>query len=169
MLHGILFNNTGTTQTLNEIRRIFPDDLDLSSASNDRAYYPVTQISQGGQIPFKLLIVGQSDASDFELEVVASESGNSPHQTFEFLEVNAVIDEDEYCVVGKIRNSGSELSDYLIVASILYDDEDKVINYNTYNEESLGDLVGDQTRQISICTDPLNQDVARYELQAWGL
>ena len=103
-----------------------------------------------------------------KLAVLAEAGGDAPRQEFEFIETNAVNEGDEYCVISTIRNTGDELDDYLVVAVVLYDSEDKVINYYDYDEETPRDLIGDKTREVSICVDPLNQEIARYELQAWG-
>ena len=164
----MLLNNTGTTQTLNEIRGFLSSDPALAAFSNYRYFYPVNEVGQGSRLPFKLLIPDQTIPPDFELEVLASEGGDSPRQEFEYLEVSTITEGDDFCVTGKVRNTGSTLSSYLVVAAILFDGENKVINYHNYDEADPLDLVGDQVRDVSICVDPLDQAVARYELQAWG-
>lgn len=171
LILGNLTNNTGSTQILDSIDGLFYDDQ--GRMINNAFYtfdYPVNEVAQGGQMPFEVRVQDRANAADFELEVLAEPGDDPPRQDFEFLEVKAGPQGGDYCVVGQVRNPGSELASYLVVAVVLYDGNDQVINYN-YDDytEVLPELAGDQTQAVTICVDPLQQEVARYELAAWGL
>lgn len=73
-----------------------------------------------------------------------------------------------YCVEGELRKPGAGLRDYLTIAAILYDAQRQVINFDSYDEFFPEDVVGDQTLGVQVCIDPLGQQVARYEVRAWG-
>ncbi|HXV42119.1 MAG TPA: hypothetical protein VEC96_03585 [Anaerolineae bacterium] len=68
-----------------------------------------------------------------------------------------------------MRNPSGPLSSYLMVVAILYDSQDRVINFGNYHQPAPTALVGDQMMDFEICVDPLDQTVTRYELRAWGL
>lgn len=171
LILGNLINNTGTSQILDTIDGLFYDGhgqpIDNIFYTLD---YPINEVPQGGQIPFQIQLKDQPNAADFELQVMAESGGDTPRQDFEFLEINASPQGDDYCLAGKVRNPGGELANYLLVAAVLYDGENKVINYNyDYFDEALLALVGEQTHDVALCVDPLQQEVARYEFEAWGL
>jgi len=170
LISGILINNTGTPQVLNTIDGLFYDSQGQSI--DDTFYtldYPINEVPQGGRIPFQIQLKNHPNAADVDLEVLAESGGDAPRQDFEFLEVNAVPQGDEYCVAGRVRNPGSKLGSYLLVAAVLYDGENKVINYYyDYFDDALPVLAGEQTQDGTVCVDPLQQEVARYELAAWG-
>lgn len=67
-----------------------------------------------------------------------------------------------------MRNPGGGLQDYLVIVAVLYDSQDKVVNFGDYYEPYPEDVVGDQTLTFETCTDSPDQDVARYELWTWG-
>jgi hypothetical protein len=55
-----------------------------------------------------------------------------------------------------------------VVASILYNDQDQIINFDSDATRSPEDVVGDQAFDFEVCVDKLDRDVARYEVRAWG-
>jgi hypothetical protein len=59
------------------------------------------------------------------------------------------------------------LRDDLVVVAVLYDSQDRVISFGEYYMDPEY-VVGDQTEEFEICVDSYDQDVARYELRAWG-
>jgi hypothetical protein len=168
---GNLINNTGSTQTLDTIDGLFYDNQGQMMENIFYTFdFPVNEVSQGGQMPFQIEVKDRPNAADVKLQVLAESGGAGPRQDFEFLGVNAGPQGNEYCVAGKLRNPGNELGSYLVIAAILYDDQNKVINYNyDYFDEALPILAGAQTQDITICVDSLEQEVARSELVAWGL
>lgn len=168
---GNLINNTGSPQTLDTIDGLFYDSQGQAIENLFYTFdYPVSEVPQDGHIPFQIEIQDRPNVTDAKLEVLAESGAAGPRQDFEFLEVNASSQGNEYCVTGKVRNPGGALSSYLVIAAVLYDDQNKVINYS-YDDygEAVANLAGEQTQDVNICVDSLQQEVARYELEAWGL
>jgi hypothetical protein len=52
--------------------------------------------------------------------------------------------------------------------AVLYDDQDRVINYSDDYQRFPEGLVKDTTADFDVCVNPLEQTVTRYELRAWG-
>ena len=75
---------------------------------------------------------------------------------------------DQYCLTGVLQNPGDELQSYLIIGLVLYDDQDNVINFTNFNELYFAGVTGEQILDFEICVPPPNQNVARYQLRAWG-
>jgi hypothetical protein len=89
------------------------------------------------------------------------------YENFEFLDLNASYQGEIYCVTGKLRNLGGQLS-YLAIVAVLYDDYDNLINLGQYNVPDPEEAVGNQTVAFEVCTDPFAQAVAGYVLEAQG-
>ena len=123
---------------------------------------------QGGRLPFELVVLGPDSIEDFDLVVEAEADNEALHQDFEFLEVNPQAGADDYCLLGRLRNLGGQINAYLLVVAVLYDDQDRVINYSDDFQRFPDGLVGDTTTDFDVCVNPLKQNVARYELRAWG-
>jgi hypothetical protein len=56
----------------------------------------------------------------------------------------------------------------LVIAAVLYNAQDKVINFGSYENYSSEAMAGNATQDFEVCADPLDQEVARYEVRAWG-
>ena len=172
LVHGNLLNNTSSAQKLSRVTGTFFDEQGQVIAGADdnlTDYWPIAAVPPTGQVPFELVASGLQNAADYDLQVEAEPGELLLRQDFEFIDVNLMPKEDKQCLIGKVRNSGSELQSYLVIAAVLYDAEGNVINYYDHLEQSIGNLKGDQTLDFEICVDPLNQSVARFEPQAWGL
>lgn len=172
LVYGDIINKTGGPQNLALISGTFYDaqGVPISNASTFD-YWIIETIRHGGRAPFELTLFGSQGVANFDLHVEA-EPGNEtdiPREDFEFLDVNPSAEVGDYCVSGKLRNPGSALQFYLATAVVLYDNQDKVINFSDDYQDSPTDMVGDQAIDFNICVDSLGQEVARYELRAWGL
>ena len=170
LLHGDAINNAGSSQEIVSITGLFYDAQGRVTADANMIleYWPlIDTIPPGGRVPFELTVVGIQSAANFYLSVEAEPSDETPRQDFEFSDLKQSNEAGNYCVTGKLRNPGDALQSYLVIVVVLYDDQDNVINFGDYGEFDVGAGGGDQT--FEICIDPLNQDVARYELRAWGL
>lgn len=172
LVHGNLLNNTNSAQKLSKVTGIFFDEQGQVIAGTDgnlTDYWPIAAVPPAGQIPFELVVPGLQRAADYDLQVQAEPGELLLRQDFEFIDVNLTPKEEKQCVIGKVRNPGGELQSYLVIAAVLYDTQDNVINYYDHLEQSIGNLKDDTTLDFEICVDPLNQPVARFEPQAWGL
>ncbi len=170
LIYGEVINNTGQTQDLYFITGTFYDERGRELSDVFTAdYWPIETIPQDGRVPFELMILNTQSIGDYELGVDAAPSEDFPGQDFEFLEVNQLNKEGDYCLTGKLRNLGGERSIYLVVVAILFDHQDNVINFSDHYNYSPETVVGDQTMDFEVCVDPQDQNVARHELRAWGL
>jgi hypothetical protein len=170
VLYGNVVNNTGAAQELMTIVGTFFNDQGQVIADADRtyAYWPGYVIPPGGRVPFEMLVDGIKGAANFELDVEATPSEETPRQDFEVADLNQWNEDDVYCLKGKVRNPAGALEDYLIIAAVLYDAQDNIVNFGDYEEFGLITASAGDTSEFEICVEPPNQDVARYEVQAWG-
>jgi hypothetical protein len=168
LLHGKAINNTDSPQELLAINGIFYDGQGQVIADEDDsyAYWPGYVVPPGGSVPFELLVDGIGEAAKFDLSVEAEPSDETPRQDFNVSNVNQQTEDDIYCLAGELRNPGSELDDYLIIAAVLYDNQDNVLNFGDYEE--FGTIGGGDASNFEICVDRPSQDIARYEVVAWG-
>ncbi|MDX1520665.1 MAG: hypothetical protein R3264_03480 [Anaerolineae bacterium] len=131
-------------------------------------YWPIETVPDGGRIPFELTLLGPSQADRVELQIV-TEPGNQPPRTdFELFDLEGADVETEFCVTGRARNLGQPLDSYLIAVAVLYDQDERVINWGLGYQSAPADLTGEATVVVSACAERFNNVVARYELRAWG-
>lgn len=131
--------------------------------------WPVRVLPQGGQVPFGVVVPNVQGVADFNFEVQAEPGGDIPREDFEFVDVDPSAEGEEYCLNGRLRNPGDQLQAYLMVTAVLYDGQDQVINYNNAFKSGPKQIVGDETLEVALCVKSRQQEVARYELRAWGL
>lgn len=171
IMHGDMVNNTGMTQAIAYLTGTFFDNQGQMIAGEEDTddYWPLQVVPPGGRVPFELTVYDIQSVADYNLAVVSQPSPETPRQDFEFLDLNSSTEAGNYCVTGKLRNPGGQLSDYLLVMAVIYDNQDTIINFDIYEENSPGDIVGEATLDFEICIDSFNQQVARHELRALGL
>jgi hypothetical protein len=168
-VYGNFINATGTSQELLFITGTFYDAQGQVIADEESTYdyWSVPVIPPGGRMPFELTVEGIQSAANFDLRVEAEPSNENPRQDFEFSDLYEDAAEGLYCVGGTLRNPGDRLQDYLLIVAILYDSQDRVINFNDrYADPEYA--AGDDPQDFEVCVDTLSQEVTRYELQAWG-
>jgi hypothetical protein len=170
LVYGEAVNNTGSSQELFYITGTFYDAQGQVVADQYDAddYWPIDVVPNGAQVPFEISLWDIDSVADFDLRVISEPSSDAPRQDFEFLGLDASGDARDYCVVGRLRNSGGQLEDYLAVVAVLYDEGDKVINFDSSYNYSPEVVTGDRTLDFEVCVDPLGQEVGYYELRAWG-
>jgi hypothetical protein len=170
LLYGDVINNTGSPQELFLITGDFYNDQGQAIPNVFTVdYWPIDTIPQGGRVPFELTVVGLQSVANFELSVEAASSEETPNQNFEFLDVNQSSEDGGYCLSGRLQNLGSELKYYVSIATVLFDDQNNVINFSDHYIHSPTNLVTGQTTDFKVCAESFSQNVARHELRAWGL
>ena len=169
-VYGEAVNDTESSQRISNIVGTFYGAGGQVVADGDDidSYWPGDVVPAGGQVPFEVALWDIQDLSDFELEVIAQASSETARQDFEFSNLDASGDSRDYCVTGTLQNPGGALEDYLVVVVVLYDDQDNVIYFDSYVDYSPQDVVGEQTLDFEVCVDPLGQEVADYDVRAWG-
>jgi hypothetical protein len=173
LLYGNLVNNTGSPQELDSITGIFYNDQGQVIAGEDSisAYWPfINTIPSAGRVPFELTVENIQSAANFGLSVEARLSSDALLQDFEFLDVSQWNEGSTYCLKGAVQALGDQLEEYLVIAAVLYDGQDKVINFSEYEASDLEETEDNQAPTFEICIAPPlpNQEVTRYELQGWG-
>ncbi|MCB0225406.1 MAG: DUF3426 domain-containing protein, partial [Anaerolineae bacterium] len=172
IIDGDIINNTDAPQDIVKLTGTIYDSQGQGVADVDNdaaAYWPLETVPPGGQVPFEMTIYQIQDIANFDLDVVAQPSRETPRQDFELADLDPSIDEGNYCVTGKLWNRGDPLLDYLLVLVILYNDQDKVVNFGTYQGNSPEEVQNDDALNFEVCTDSYNQQIARHELRAIGL
>lgn len=170
LLYGNAINNTGSLQTIESITGAFYDKNGKTVSDDDEVYtyWPVNDVPPGSSVPFELVAENlDDDVVDFKLSAEAELGRDAPRQDFQFADVKQWTERDSYCVSGAVQNAG-ELNDYLVVAVILYDAQDNIVKFSDSGVFDAGDGIDEENSPFEICIDPPNQDVARYEVEAWG-
>jgi hypothetical protein len=170
VLYGEVKNDTETGQELGYITGIFYDAGGQIIADNGdiRDYWSIDVVPPGERVPFRLTVDGVQSAAKFDFRIVAEPSDQILRQDFELLDLNPWQESGEYCVTGRLRNPSDALRYNLTLALVLYGTQDQVLNFGDYFEPNPEYILGDETLDFEICVDDLHQNVARYELRAWG-
>ncbi len=170
VLYGEMINQTGVAQQVSSVKGTFYDGQGQVIAADKDTYglWPTNVVPPGGHLPFALAVYDVPEAADFKLSVQSEVSNVSLRQDFEFGSVNEQKEDDEYCLSGALKNRGSQLTDYVVIVAILYDDQGKVLRFFNERETAVNEVVGDQTLDFETCLESPPDNVARHELLAWG-
>lgn len=169
ILYGNLINNTTAPQELLYVNGTFYDEQGqvIASADNTYAYWPAYVVPPGGGMPFELYVDGINGAARFDLNAEAEPSSDVPRQDLQFSDVNQINEDDAYCVQARLDTPPDDFEQYVIIAMIVYDSQGKVIGFGDYAE--FGSNMSEDALEFEICINPPTQEVAQYELRAWGL
>jgi hypothetical protein len=170
ILYGDMINNTGEAQVIDYVTGTFYNEQGqiIADDGNTLDEWPTEYVPSGGQVPFVLTVEDIDRVARYDLRVEAETTSDNPRQNFEFDSQSGGYDGDLYCILGVLRNPGDRLAFYLVIAAVIFDENDQVINYDTYNEFFPEDIVGDETLGFEICIDQPNQAVDHFDLRAWG-
>lgn len=169
VLYGDVVNNTGSNQALVSITGTFYDGQGQVIADEENVfdYWPIETLPPSGRAPFELTVYDVQNIANFDLNVDAEASNDSPRQGFEILDLSQSSDVEEYCLSGTLRNQSDPVG-YLIIIATLYDAQDNVISFGEYYKPTAKDIVGDQALDFEVCADTHNLAIADYEVYAWG-
>jgi hypothetical protein len=169
LLYGDIVNQADSAQEIKLVTGQFLDTQGQVIADESRVsgYWPVAIVPPQDKVPFELFAEGIQNAADFKLRVEAQPTGSAPRR--DFVVSSAYQDKDDFglCVGGTLENPGGDIQDYLVVAAVLYDSENKMISFGD-TSISPGTAITGQAEEFEICADSFGQNVGRYELQAWG-
>ncbi|RMF04187.1 MAG: hypothetical protein D6768_03860, partial [Chloroflexi bacterium] len=136
LLTGQLQNNTGGPQIIQRVVATFFDAQGQQIAGPDTVQHsvPLEIVPPGGSLPFKVTAPGIQTAEDFELAVEAAPGNLVPRQDFQFIGLEQSIQAGDYCLTGQMKNPGGALQNKLLITLLLYDEQEKLINFSTHNE-----------------------------------
>lgn len=171
IMHGDMINNTGSAQAIIYLTGVLVDGQTQVTASVDDAavYWPLKVVPPGGQVPFELISYDLQNVTDFNLSVISEPSSEPARQDFEFSDLAPSSKSDYYCMRGKLWNSGNPLSDNLLILVVIYDNQDHIINFGSFEESTPENILGEQALPFEVCTNSYKHQVARHELRAVGL
>lgn len=168
IVYGEALNDSGAPQRVLGLQSVLYDSQGKSLTKEVvDDYWPLETVPPEGRMPFELTVLGPSQADRVELQI-ATEPGNAPRTDFELSNIKGMEQETDYCVTGRARNLGQPLNEYLMTVAVLYDDDDRVINWGIGYQPADNAPVGDETVIVSACAERFNNVVARYDLRAWG-
>lgn len=171
LLYGEMVNNTGAAQHISQVTGTFYNSQGQLIAADKSTYglWPTNIVPPGGRVPFTLTVYNVPDTADFELSVAAEPVDAAPRQDFEFVTVNQAQVNGAYCLTGALKNPGSQLTDHVIIAAILYDDQGQVLRFSSTRENGVRQVAGDQLLDFETCLKSPPANVARHQLLAWGI
>ncbi len=170
LLYGEMVNNTGAAQQISLVTGTFYNSQGQLIAADKSTYglWPTSIVPAGGHVPFALTVYDVQDTADFKLSVKAEAVDTAPRQDFEFVTVNEERVDGLYCLNGALKNPGSQLTDYLVIAAILYDAQGQVLRFFNVRETAVTEVIGDRALDFETCLESPPANVARHELLAWG-
>lgn len=169
VVYGEAVNSAGSPQRILGLQGTYFDASGQPITPKDISdYWPIETVLNGERMPFELTLIGPTTIERVDLQVVTESSSELPRTDFELSNIEGSEQETDYCVTGQARNVGQPLTEYLMVVAVLYDGDDRVINWGIGYEPAANVPVGDKTVVVSACAERFNRIVARYELRAWG-
>ncbi len=170
LLYGEMVNNANSSQELTLVSGVFYDAQGqlIADQENIIDYWPIDIVPPGGRMPFELTVLEVENAANFDLSVQSQPSEQSPHQNFEFSDLDQLSEEGIYCLTGQLRNLGGPLQKYVVIMAVLYDEQDRMLGFGEYYEPDPKNGLSDQSLEFELCAELINQNVARHELRAWG-
>jgi len=170
LVYGDIVNNTGTTQELVTVSgTIFDAQGQVVAGTDDIVdYWPFDIVPVGGQLPFELTVLDVQQAADFDLFVDSRPGDQTPHQNFNVINVEQLQEDGVYCLLGELENRGDFLNEYVIILAVLFDDQNQMLSFGEYYEPEPEAGLTEFPLEFDICVDVAGQNVARYEVRAWG-
>ncbi|MCS6909969.1 MAG: hypothetical protein NZM11_05295 [Anaerolineales bacterium] len=170
LIYGEVINASGVAQEISDFTGTFYNAQGQIVAGNDRvrAYWPLTVLPPGGQMPFELQVLEATGLTRADLGVIATPRDEAPHTDFLFENVTQVINNEFYCLRGQLRNPGNRLTEYLVIAGLLYDAQNNLVRFADVSDGPPIFAMGDRLKSFEICLAPPYPGAVRHELRAWG-
>jgi hypothetical protein len=167
-VYGEALNNSGVPQRILGLQAALYDSqgqsLNLEVIDD---YWPIETVPPEGRMPFELTMIGPSQADRVELQISTEPGSESLRAGLGISDLEGQESNEEFCVWGQIRGPEPPLAEYAMVAVVLYDDDDRVINWGI-GYRPAESFEGQESVQIGACAEHFFNAVARYELRAWG-
>ncbi|MFN8458153.1 MAG: FxLYD domain-containing protein [Anaerolineae bacterium] len=171
VVRGVLINNTGSPQQNVEISAVFynAQGQELRDQVNMSSHVPIDVIPIGAHVPFELKVNSNQAIARLKLSAQAQPAAETLRQDFRFADINQWMDQDGmYCLGGQIQNTGASLQDYMVILATIYNNQGKLVSFSDDKPSSIEVLNGGKASPFEMCLDPMDQQVARYELTALG-
>jgi hypothetical protein len=169
LIYGEAINDSGRSQDILGLQGTFYDAQGKVVTPEETSdYWPIETVPPGWRMPFELTVIGPAAIDRVDLRVTTEESDEPLRTDLEMSELRGADAGSEFCITGRARNLGPPLEHHLAVMGVLYDADDRVINWGIGYQRARADLVGDNSVTVSACARRYNHNVARYELRAWG-
>ena len=168
---GEMVNRTGAPQEGVNVSGVFydRDDQVIRDGIDTLNYVPVEVVPEGAHIPFELVVDSADPVYRIELVAISEPAADTARQDFQFVDVSQWQGADDmYCIGGQVQNPGSPLDEYLVVLATTYDGKGHVVSFGEHSTATPAEIVAGQSSPFSICIDPLNEQIARYQLWALG-
>jgi hypothetical protein len=168
LVYGEAINESGQSQSILGLQGTFYDAQGQPLTIDEyEDYWPIETLPDGHRMPFELTLYGPAAVEQVELQIITEPGSESLRTGLEISDLEGRESNEEFCVWGQIRGPEPPLAEYAMVAVVLYDDDDRVINWGIgYQPAEAFD--GQDSVQIGACAERYNHLVARYELRAWG-
>jgi hypothetical protein len=163
---GEVINNTGSVQTVTDITGAFYNAQGqvIANSDNIAAAWPQSLIGPGLRMPFDLFVTGIQSADRFELTVTATQSPLTLRGDLTAADVSQATEGANYCVRGNAQNPGAALQGPLTVVAVLFDAQEKVVNY-AFRPYAPAALPAGGSLAFKVCAGTPNDNVARWEVR----
>ncbi len=170
LLYGEAINVSGATRQLTGITGTFygPQGQIIAGPLDTLGRWPTNLVPPGGRLPFELTAIGIDSAASYTLAIQSQPASALVRQDFEFIGITSTNLRERVCLGGEVRNPGPPLTEYLVVAAVLFDGDGNVLNLSDALRIDPIDLAGGRAVQLTLCASPYGQAVAGQELRAWG-
>lgn len=169
-LLGIVFNNNDETFYIENIYGDFFHALGqpVVDKSLIDSRFPDVNLAAATKMPFEATLDTEKMIQSFSMNIDFEDPGDIQSIGIDVLNQQMTSNEPEYCVSGSLKNQGAQLNYQLIVALILYNSQNQVLNFADLDVEAYDTIVGDTLGAFSICAETHGAIVARHEIMAWG-
>ena len=168
LVYGEAVNQSGASQSVLGIQGTFYDAQGQPLTLDDYdEYWPMETLPDGGRMPFELTLYGPTAVDRVELQISTEPGDEALRTDLEITEVEGQENDENFCVAGQVRRPEPPLAHHAMVVAILYDADDRVINWGM-GYEPANAFEGQEAVRMFACVERYNHVVARYELRAWG-
>jgi hypothetical protein len=168
LVYGEAVNQSGASQSVLGIQGTFYDAQGQPLTLDDYdEYWPMETLPDGGRMPFELTLYGPTAVDRVDLQISTEPGDEALRTDLEVTEVEGQENDENFCVAGQVRRPEPPLAAYAMVVAILYDADDRVINWGM-GYEPANAFEGQEAVRMFACVERYNHVVARYELRAWG-
>ena len=168
-LVGTATNNTEQVLEISTINISFYDAQGqiLTLQDEPKSYWPGYVVLPGDTIPFEVGLEA-AEVANYEVMIEAAPSQETARTDFTLSAMEGRDQNERYCVSGNLENTGADVDEYLIIATIIYDAQEVVVNFSDYGVFGYVGFASGDSLPFELCSPTLDQGVARYEVLVWG-